>query len=214
MKYWIIIDEKPHGPYELDELGGMGLTPETPVWHSGMDDWQPASEIPSLAGCLASVETPDVEVESVTEVPAPGADVEVDTAMPELPAEPPVDEVPPLPAADEPQAPAPAPAAEPQFVYRQWQQPEPQSLGAIDGEPVDDRPIPPAYLGWSIAATLLCCMIPGIIAIIYSSRIPTLYYNGEIDKAYRFSERVEWWLQISIVLGLVSMPMSIFMAAL
>lgn len=233
MKYWIIVDEQPCGPYELEQLDGLGLTPETPVWHSGMKDWQPASEVSELAGCLVSA----LERESArlaAEAEALEAEREAEAAK-STPVIPPLPESEPTPEPEpssEPEVsqpgveereviieesqPEPAPEesapAEPTFVYRQWQQPE-QTCQA-PAENADNRPMPPTYLGWSIAAMLLCCLIPGIIAVIYAAKIPTLYNTGEIDKAYRYSERVEWWLQISIVLGLIGIPMSVVMSAL
>lgn len=237
MKYWIIVDEQPCGPYELEQLDGLGLTPETPVWHSGMKDWQPASEVPELAGCLVSaLERESARLAAEAEALEAEREAEAEksaTVIPPVPEpepEPTQESEPsPEPEVSQPEAveqdivieesqpdPAPeedAPAEQP-FVYRQWQQPEQTCQAPATAENADNRPMPPTYLGWSIATMLLCCLIPGVIAVIYAAKIPTLYNTGEIDKAYRYSERVEWWLQISIVLGLIGIPMSVVMSAL
>lgn len=78
--------------------------------------------------------------------------------------------------------------------------------------PEDDGPVPPmppTYLVWSILATVLCCLIPGIVAIIYSTRISSAYFSGDYERAKRYSEMAEWWIMITIVAGLVWAPFSV-----
>jgi hypothetical protein len=48
MEYWTIIDDRHAGPYSADELIDMGITPQSPVWTSGLPDWVEASEIEEL----------------------------------------------------------------------------------------------------------------------------------------------------------------------
>ncbi|MCY1521700.1 RDD family protein [compost metagenome] len=48
MKYTIVIDGKPEGPYELEELKTMQLTPGTFVRKPGMDDYKEAHEVEEL----------------------------------------------------------------------------------------------------------------------------------------------------------------------
>lgn len=81
------------------------------------------------------------------------------------------------------------------------------------GSEGDVPPMPPTYLIWSILATVLCCLVPGIIAILYSNRVSTAYFNGDYDKARRCSEMAEWWIMISIVAGLVWTPFSFIVFA-
>ena len=82
----------------------------------------------------------------------------------------------------------------------------------VQTRPDDDDtvpPMPPTYLVWSILATVLCCLIPGIVAIIYSTRISSAYFSGDYDRAKRYSEMAEWWIMITIVAGLVWAPFSV-----
>ncbi|MDE5886954.1 MAG: CD225/dispanin family protein [Muribaculaceae bacterium] len=64
--------------------------------------------------------------------------------------------------------------------------------------------MPPSYLVWSVVITVLCCMIPGIVAIIYSSQVSTKYYSGDIEGAKRSSENAQIWIIVSFVLGVLS----------
>lgn len=67
-------------------------------------------------------------------------------------------------------------------------------------------PMPPNYLGWSIAATLCCCVPLGIVAIYYSSQVSAAYYTHDYSRAWQMSKRAEMWLILAIVSGLVAMP--------
>lgn len=71
-------------------------------------------------------------------------------------------------------------------------------------EPQDSpEPMPPAYLVWAVITTVICCMPAGIVAIIFSSRVSSCYYAGDMEGAKKNSERAQWWIIISIVLGVV-----------
>ena len=77
-----------------------------------------------------------------------------------------------------------------------------------DGSPA------PTYLGLSIAATLLCCTVLGIVAIVYAVRVRDENARGFYEEAHRDSRKLELWLMASITFGLVSLPFSIVMAML
>lgn len=87
---------------------------------------------------------------------------------------------------------------------QQFQQPvqQPQSFRS-DGQV---EPMPPTYLLWSILATILCCFIPGIVAIIFSSMVSSKYYARDYEGARRASRMAEYWIIASIVLGVVAAP--------
>lgn len=69
-------------------------------------------------------------------------------------------------------------------------------------------PCPPTYLGWSIFVTICCCLPGGIIAIVFSSRTTSLYEAGRYEEAVKMSEKAQWAIILSIVLGLLSMPVA------
>jgi Interferon-induced transmembrane protein len=79
-------------------------------------------------------------------------------------------------------------------------------------------PQPPAaqapknYLVWSILVTLFCCLIPGIVAIVFSAQVNGLWAQGRYAEAQKASARARTWVIISAVLGLISVPISIYYA--
>ena len=80
---------------------------------------------------------------------------------------------------------------------------------------IQNSPMPPTYFVWSVLATVLCCFIPGIIGIVYSSMVSSRYYTGDIEGARRASRNAEICIIISIVLGVVSstlyLPLSLLL---
>lgn len=71
------------------------------------------------------------------------------------------------------------------------------------------RPEPPTYLVWNIIATILCCLPTGVVGIIMSSKVSRRYDLGDFRGARKASEAAAWWLLVSVVLGLVSLPFQI-----
>lgn len=72
-------------------------------------------------------------------------------------------------------------------------------------EPINhSEPMPATYLIWSILATVFCCFIPGIIAIIFSSMVSSKYYMGDLEGSRRASRMAEIWIIVSVVLGVVA----------
>lgn len=64
--------------------------------------------------------------------------------------------------------------------------------------------MPPTNLIWAVLVTILCCTIPGIIAIVMSSKVTSRYHAGDIEGARRASKATEWWVIISFILGILS----------
>lgn len=65
------------------------------------------------------------------------------------------------------------------------------------------EPMPDTYLIWSVVITILCSLIPGIIAIIYSSKVSSRYYAGNIEGAKRASRLAQIWCIVSIVVSVI-----------
>lgn len=85
--------------------------------------------------------------------------------------------------------------------------PIPPTQPAAAPQPTPDtarEPMPNNWFVLAIIATLVCCFVPGVIAIIYSSRVSNLYYQGDIEGARRASSRAELWIIISFCLGVLS----------
>ena len=95
------------------------------------------------------------------------------------------------------------PSYEPSPAYAPQQAPY---TPATPASTAPEEPCPPAYIAWSVIATLLCCTIAGIPAIIFSSMTKSAYYKGDIAKARRYSEWAQWCIILAITLGAVSWP--------
>ncbi len=66
------------------------------------------------------------------------------------------------------------------------------------------EPMPQSYLVMAIIVTLLCSFIPGVLAIIFSSRVSSRYYAGDIAGARRASRLAQIWIIVSFCLGVLS----------
>lgn len=209
MEYWTIIDDRHAGPFTADELISMGITPDTPVWTSGLPDWVEAHEIAELRAAIelrdktAATEEPMAVPEPQPIAPQPVTPQPVDTPQPVVEPQP-VEQ--PQPAV-EPDPAYPSPSPQPQYQAPQypeqprweWQQPA----------AIPDEPCPPAYLAWSIIVTILCCQVLGIVAIICSAQTKQAYNRGNLAKAKKMSEWAQWMIIISIVLGLLALPIQL-----
>lgn len=70
----------------------------------------------------------------------------------------------------------------------------------------EKQPMPPTYLAWSIVVMLLCCLIPGIVALIYSTKVSSAFSSGDYEGARSASNTAAMWVIISVVCGLVWIP--------
>lgn len=68
---------------------------------------------------------------------------------------------------------------------------------------------PPAYLVWSIIATVLFFLPLGVCAIFSSTKVKKYYEAGEYDKASRMSERTALFVILSLVVFLIWMPFQV-----
>lgn len=71
-------------------------------------------------------------------------------------------------------------------------------------------PRPNNYLAEAIIVTLLCSPIVGIISIIYSSKVNSLYNRGLYDEAERASVSARNWVIGSIVFGIFFWAIFVF----
>ncbi len=62
-------------------------------------------------------------------------------------------------------------------------------------------PPPPNYLPWAIACALLCCQIPGIVAIVYAAQVNSSYFAGNYAAARESSAKALLWIKWSVGLG-------------
>ena len=62
-------------------------------------------------------------------------------------------------------------------------------------------PKPDNYLVWSILVTVVCCLAGGIVAIIYSSKVNSLWDQGRYNEAIEASSTAKTWCIVSAVVG-------------
>ncbi|MCH5346681.1 MAG: CD225/dispanin family protein, partial [Muribaculaceae bacterium] len=228
MQIWIIKNEEPTGPFDVNEVRRMKLDPATPVWFEGLADWRPISAVPELADCIAgAVPEPveeDSELSEVAEVDIPEVDVEMPEVpsadIPEIPAvdipEEPTVEISEVPAVDIPEEPTVEVPVEPEPARVVPEVPvdnEDDAFYETAENIVNKKPAnPPSnYLAFSIVVLIFCCLPTGIVALIYSTKVNNAWYGGDHDRARRYSEMAEWWIQITIVLGLIWTAFSVFL---
>ena len=75
------------------------------------------------------------------------------------------------------------PYGQPQYGQPQYGQPAYPQYGAAPGYGAQAGPPPDNYLVWSILSTVLCCLPLGIVAIIKSTQVNTLWAQGQYDAA-------------------------------
>lgn len=64
-------------------------------------------------------------------------------------------------------------------------------------------PAPPDnYLVWAILSTICCCLPFGIVAIVKSSKVNTLYASGQYDLALIQAQDAKKWCIIAALTGL------------
>ena len=69
---------------------------------------------------------------------------------------------------------------------------------------ISDKPKKPDnFLVWSILSTILCCLPLGIVAIVYSSKVDTLYSAGQYAEAEDAAKKAKTYTLIGAGVGLL-----------
>ncbi len=87
------------------------------------------------------------------------------------------------------------------------------SAGRLSLNDTDDinNPCPPTFIGWSIFVLICCFPIGGILGLVFSNMVSSAYRSGDYRKAAKMSEAAEWTIILSIVIGLMAMPLTMLM---
>ncbi len=64
-------------------------------------------------------------------------------------------------------------------------------------------PQPENYLVWAILVTILCCLPFGVASIIYSTKVSSLYAQGDYNGAVDASQKAKKFAMIGGIGGLV-----------
>lgn len=77
-------------------------------------------------------------------------------------------------------------------------------MPAPQGSPVDPaEPAPRTYLAWALAATMLCFLPLGLVALFYGLRVNRAVAEGRLADARHDSVIARGWLWAAIVIGLL-----------
>ncbi|SEK22743.1 Interferon-induced transmembrane protein [Aquimarina amphilecti] len=66
-----------------------------------------------------------------------------------------------------------------------------------------NQPRPNNHLALAIISTILCCLITGIVSIIYSTQVNSKYDAGDYEGAVAASKNAKLWGLIGIGMGVV-----------
>lgn len=186
MKIYIYINGHQQGPYHRDELVGRGITPQTPVWYSGLGSWTPAGQ----AECTRWLFDPALqgEIRNLEQKRANG------TRMPGVPGDGP--SVPPYPGA---------------FGGGYNGQTGTQHLGqpAYYAKRYSE-PRPADYMTYAVITLILAVVCANIISLIFSiiamvkgSEVGNAYQREDYDRARACSRQAKLYSTISLVITLV-----------
>jgi hypothetical protein len=60
---------------------------------------------------------------------------------------------------------------------------------------------PPNHLVMAIVTTVLCCLPFGIVSLVYSNKVNTLWQTGRYDEAVEASNKAKMWWIVSLIAG-------------
>lgn len=60
-------------------------------------------------------------------------------------------------------------------------------------------PTVPNHMAGAILATIFCCQITGIVAIVYAAKVNTKLAQGDIDGAICASQSARTWIGVSLI---------------
>ena len=198
-QYWINFKGNQQGPMSIEQIAKMGVDDTAYVWYSGLGDWVKITTVPELAKIL-------INTEEAPELPQEPEVESAESVESETVEQPGMEEVPPLDVIDDSASnySEQAPNFHPQNNYAtpQYNYPAPaQNMP-------EQEPCPPSNLVWAIIATVVCCTLPGIVGIVFAFLTKKYYRDGNIEKAKKMSDYGAWAIIASIILGLISAPLS------
>ena len=69
----------------------------------------------------------------------------------------------------------------------------------------DFTPAPDNHLVKSILTMLFCCLPFGIVALINSTKVESLWASGQREQAQRVADEANKWANIALICGVVGM---------
>lgn len=82
-------------------------------------------------------------------------------------------------------------------------------------QPFYQQQTPPQnYLVFAILTTIFCCLVPGIVSIVYAAQVNSKWVAGDIEGANHSSRNAKLWAWISFGCGLIATVFFAILAAL
>ena len=183
----------------MEQLAQMGVDESAYVWHSGLPDWVRITNVPELKEMLENNNGPaqDEPVPNLPEQEAGSDELVTSEVVDE-------DEIPSLDNVME---------SNEQSPYMAGNYGPAMAAAQPMPAPEEVPECPPTNLVWSSIVTLLCCTPAGIVGIVFAFLTKKHYRQGNYKKAQRMSDYGAWAVIASIILGIISMPLSCAMQA-
>ena len=210
-RYYMIINGQQTEPLTADKLREAGLTPDTPVWREGLENWVKASTLPELADLLAT-EQPVADYPVFSE--------EVDIQQPQQPYGQPYGQ-PQQPGYGQPQQPygqPQQPYGQPQQPYGQPQQPYGQP-GYGQQQPFRQPVAHTNWMPWAIIATVasfLCScniigIVLGIIGAVNANKANNFFAYGDEASGNTANSTAKTMTIIALVFAAISIVSSVIL---
>ena len=185
MKYYIIENGNPVGPFEVAELVAKGLKAPDLVWTEGYPDWVAAGSVEEIAMALNCTQTPP--------------------SMPAMPQN----------QFGNGGYQQQCPPSYGQGYGQPYQQPYgqhgyPQQVGGWQQQQMPYEIPPKSWLAESIIMTLCCCTPIGIYCIVKAASVNSLWNGGQYEEARRASDVAKKWLIIGLITGIILSILSVF----
>ncbi|MCR5414101.1 MAG: CD225/dispanin family protein [Kiritimatiellae bacterium] len=71
----------------------------------------------------------------------------------------------------------------------------------------------PNHMVGAILSTIFCCLIGGIVSIVYASQVNTKLAQGDIAGAQEASRKANGWITANVVIGIVLVVINIIVTA-
>lgn len=193
MRYFAMIDGEQRGPFELNELSGAGVTPDTYVWCKGMTDWEKAEDVADICRHYRR---------HISDLLHPQASIEHQSVAPAAQDDDPYSNIP--------------------LRYRNMVRKTGEIPGepAQQGPDTSRPPMPTLFI--SLMMTLFCFPITGLVAVYYSYKARSawqesqrsesannrrLYTDEERqqlrERAHDYDRQARMWIGITFFISLI-----------
>jgi len=73
----------------------------------------------------------------------------------------------------------------------------------VDGTPPADKVEVPNHMVWAILSTVFCCLIGGIVSIVYAAQVNTKLAKGDVEGAKASARTARNWIIANAIIGVL-----------